>query len=174
METESNETSTPQVAAELFEKYAPLMFKAALKETQNDEDAKDAMQNVFTRLVQNWPLRSVMKNPKAFLHRAARNEARNLVRLQRPRKQKEVDMDSMEIPAPQADSRRDDRVACVRAALARMKPAFVDILHLFYNEEYDCSEIAAIQGKRRGTVLVQLVRARAKLAQLIALEENGQ
>ena len=174
MESESDETSRQKVPAELFERYAPLMFKAALKETENEEDAKDAMQNVFTRLVQNWPLRSFIKDPKAFLHRAARNEARNLVRLQRPRKQKEVNMDSMEIPAPQADSRRDDRIACVRAALAKMKPAFVEILHLFYNEEYDCSEIAAIQGKPRGTVLVQLVRARAKLEQLIALEENGQ
>lgn len=115
-----------------------------------------------------------MKDPRAYLYRSARNEARSLVRSHRRRDQREVDVDSIEIPVAEVDLHGDERMGRVRAAMAKMKPRFVEILHLFYNEEYDCSEIAAMQGRLSATVFSDLCRARAKLKQLIAAEENGQ
>ena len=176
MEVENDETSR-QLAAALFEEYAPLMYRVAFKVTGKSEDAKDATQTVFTRLMQNWPSRSFMKNPRGFFYRAARNEARSLVRSQRHRDRREVYLDSgnsIEIPAPEADAHPDDRMGRVRAAMAKMKPGFVEILNLFYTEEYDCAEIAAMQGRLIATVFSDLCRARAQLKQLIAIEENAQ
>jgi len=176
MEVENDETSR-QLAAALFEEYAPLMYRVAFKVTGKSEDAKDATQNVFVRLMHNWPSRTFMKNPRAFLYRAARNEARNFVHSQQQRDRREVCLDSgdsIEIPAPEADAHPDDRMGRVRAAMAKMKPGFVEVLNLFYTEEYDCAQIAAMQGKPLATVLVHLGRARAQLKQLIAIEENLQ
>jgi len=153
------------------------MYRVAFKVTRKSEDAKDATQTVFTRLMQNWPSRNFMKNPKAFLYQAARNEARSLVRSQQHRERREVCLDSgdsIEIPAPEANGHPDERMGRVRAAMAKMKPRFVEILNLFYTEEYDCAQIAAMQGKPLATVLVHLGRARAQLKQLIATEENAQ
>jgi RNA polymerase sigma factor (sigma-70 family) len=176
MEVENDETSR-QVAAALFEEHSPMMLKVAFKVTANRDDAKDVVQTVFTRLMRNWPLRSFMKNPMGFFYRAARNEARSLVRAQQHRERREVCLDSgdsIEIPAPEVDTHPDDRMGRVRAAMAKMKPGFVEILNLFYIEECDCYQIAAMQGKPLGTVLVHLGRARAQLKQLIAIEENLQ
>ena len=173
METESDETSR-QLAAALFKEYAPLMYKAAFKVLGNRDDAVDVVQTVFARLIQHWPSRTFIKNPGGFFYRAARNEAQNVSCAQRHRDQREVDVDSIEIPAPEADTHADDRMGRVRAAMAKMKPGFVEILNLFYTEEYDCAQIAAMQGKPLGTVLVYLGRARAQLKQLIAIEENLQ
>jgi len=173
MESENDEISRG-VAEALFEEHSRMMYKAAFKVTKNGDDAKDALQTVFARLIQNWPSSSLMRDPKAFLYRAARNEARSLVRSHRQRDVTEIDVDSIEIPAAGADSHGDNRMGRVLAALAKMKPRLVEVLTLFYNEEYDCSEIAAMQGRLAATVFSDLCRARAKLKQLIALEENGQ
>ncbi len=173
MEWENDEIPT-DVAEALFEAHSPMMYKAALKITKSDEDAKDAMQNVFARVIQNWPSSRFMKDPKAYLYRAARNEARSLVRSHRQRDEREVDVDSIRIQVAEVDLHGDDRMRRVRSAMAKMKPRFVEILHLFYNEEYDCSEIAAMQGRLSATVFSDLCRARAKLRQLIAAEENAE
>ena len=176
METESDETSR-QLAAALFEEYAPLMYKSAFKVLGKREDAVEVVQTVFVRLMQHWPSRTFMKNPRAFLYRAARNEARNFVHSQQQRDRREVCLDSgdsIEIPAPEADAHPDDRMGRVRAAMAKMKPRFVEILNLFYTEECDCAQIAAMQGRLMATVFSDLCRARAQLKQLIAIEENLQ
>ena len=166
--------SENDVAAALFEKFSPMMYKAAFEVTKNRDDAMDAVQAVCTRVLQSWPLSSLINDPRAFFYKAARNEGRSLVRSQRRRDQREVDVDSIEIPIPDVGSLGDERMGRVRAALAKMKPRLVEVLQLFYNEEYDCSEIAAMQGRLTATVFSDLCRARNKLKQLIAIEENGQ
>src|SRR5260370_15250796 len=109
------------------------MYKAAFKVLGTSEDAKDVVQTVFARLMQHWPSRTFIKNPKGFFYRAARNEAQNVSCAQRHRERREVCLDSgdsIEIPAPEGDAHPDDRMGRVGAPMAQMKPSLVEMPNL--------------------------------------------
>src|ERR1700674_3104080 len=64
---------------EAFRNYKDLVFRAAYRVTGNPSDAEDVLQTVSLKLA--WEERlSEVKNPRAYLHRAAVNAALDLLR----------------------------------------------------------------------------------------------
>jgi RNA polymerase sigma-70 factor, ECF subfamily len=147
----------------LFRDNYELMYNAAHGVTGNRDDAQDAIQYVFLRLVQRRPASDFVKNPQGYLRRAAFYEAIQPIQSAYRRRLTEDDVSRLEIAAPAPESRRGDDIDILRAAMSMMKPAQVELLNLRYVEEYSCREIAAIVGKRVNTVFVELFRARAEL-----------
>jgi RNA polymerase sigma-70 factor, ECF subfamily len=147
----------------LFRENYELMYNAAHGVTGNREDAQDAVQSVFLRLIHGPPEGDFVKNPQGYLRRAAFHEAVSILRLRERRKETGDDVSRLEIPAPEPELRRRDDIEILRAAMSTMKPAQVELLNLRYVEEYSCREIAARTGKRVNTVFVELFRARAEL-----------
>src|SRR5260370_4561623 len=64
---------------EAFRNHKDLVFRAAYRVTGNSSDAEDVLQTVFLKLARQERLADV-KNPRAYLHRAAVNAALDLLR----------------------------------------------------------------------------------------------
>src|SRR5437867_6520659 len=81
---------------ELYRENFQLMYRVAKSVTGNRYDAEDAVQNVFVKLIQGQPSSNFQKNPKAYLCKAAMNEARNIVRSCRLRREVEANVSRSE------------------------------------------------------------------------------
>jgi RNA polymerase sigma-70 factor (ECF subfamily) len=147
-----------------------MMYKAARTVLGNREDARDAVHNVFIRLMDaETPLPELMQNPEAFLYQAARNEAKDIFKSRSRRRLIDDDVSSVEIALPPPDS-VDERIERLRSAMARMRPDHAETLKLHYVEGYSCEEIARMRSKFLMTVWKDLSRARIELKKL--MKEN--
>ncbi len=174
--TKSRETFLQELDR-LFRQHHELMYQVALRVTRNHHDAEDVLQKIFMRLMQSViqgapPPSDFVKNPPGYLHRAAINEATSRLRWRERQKPMNVSIDSQEIAVAGPDAEPDERIVRLRAALAKMKPSLIEVLILYYIEEYKCSDIAEMTGRAVGTVWAQLCRARIKLIQLIRNQEK--
>jgi RNA polymerase sigma-70 factor (ECF subfamily) len=167
-----NEKTFPREFEALFRRCGQLVYRAAYNVTGNREDAQDVLQTVFLKLIQRRATNDIIRNPEAYLHRAAVHEALSVVRSRESRRLTGDDVESVEMPAPASESGRDEDIRRVREAMAYMKPEFLEVLNLHYIEGYTCVEIAERHDKFLGTVLADLFRARAELKKLIRIEEK--
>jgi RNA polymerase sigma-70 factor (ECF subfamily) len=165
-------TAFQQELSALFEENRPLVYRTAYNVTGSTGDAEDVLQNVFVKLMKGQPSSDLQKNPQGYLYRAATNEALSILRSRERRKRLEEDLRSMPAPAPVSESDRDDQIARLRAATAKMKPGYVETLTLHYSEGRTCADIAKIRGKPLGTVLADLYRGRAEMRRLVRMEEK--
>jgi len=150
-----------------------MVLQTAHRTIGNKEDAEDVLQTVFLRLIEQPDLqRDFRSNPKGYLYRAAINEALNVMDAKKRQRLTDIDIDSLEIPAPEPDSSREDDIRCVRAAMEIMKPDHAELLKLYYTEGYSCLEIAAIRSKQVNAVFLDLFRARAELKKAINIQEK--
>ena len=150
-----------------------MVLQAAFRLLGNREDAEDALQTVFTRLLERpKDQQNFCKNPSGYLYRCAINEALHIISFRDRQKLTDMDIGSLEIPASEADPGTEADILRVRMAMAKLKPNDREILHLHYYENYTCREIARMQRKFRGAVLVKLLRARAELKKWILIQEK--
>jgi RNA polymerase sigma-70 factor (ECF subfamily) len=79
----------PQYLPEEFERlyceHSRFIYRTAYRITGNSEDAEDAMQTLFVRLLRRELPPDFDRNPKAYLYRAAVNTALNIVRARKLR-----------------------------------------------------------------------------------------
>ena len=78
----------PEAFAELVDRYAGLVYRACARVTGNAHDAEDASQESFMALARNAG--SIAAPPPAWLHVAAANRARNVLRSSTRRKRREA------------------------------------------------------------------------------------
>jgi len=150
-----------------------MVLQAAFRLLGNREDAEDALQTVFTRLLERpKDQQNFCKNPSGYLYRCAINEALHIISFRDRQKLTDMDIGSLEIPASEADPGTEADILRVRMAMAKLKPNDREILHLHYYENYTCREIARMQRKFLGAVLVKLLRARAELKKWILIQEK--
>jgi len=157
----------------VFLKYRQEIHKAAYGVTGNREDARDVLQKIFAKLIRGWPPKDFLKNPRGYLHKAAVNAARDIMRSRESQRLTDQELGSLNIAAPAIDWDREEDIGRMRAAMARMDPKTVEILNLRYKEGYTCREIAGIRGKPIGTVVADIFQARAELKRLIWIEEKN-
>src|SRR5438046_10709939 len=98
------------------------MYRVAKSVTGNRYDAEDTVQNVFVKLIQGQPSSNFHKNPKAYLCKAAMNEARNIVRSCRLRREVEADVMGLDIAADGTEDKLRERLT---AALSELDAEFV-------------------------------------------------
>src|SRR5437764_3556002 len=156
----------------LFRENHLRIYRAAYSVTGNHGDAEDVLQNIFLKLSQGQPSSNFDKNPEGYLYRAAINEAVSILRSRERRTLADDDVEGLEMPAPEVESGRDDRIDRMRAAMAKMKPSLIETMNLRYKEELPCSEIARIRGKPVGTVLADLFRGRRQMRKLMRIQEK--
>jgi RNA polymerase sigma factor (sigma-70 family) len=126
--------------------------------------ADDLVQDVFVRLIETQLAPGHIVNPRAYLHRTARNMAINALRRQH---RYVSDAGTTELPDPAVTVvdrmiAREELLRVMRAIAAlpaRRREVFVlsRVDHLSYDE------IAAQMGISRNTVMVQIVRALSDL-----------
>ena len=151
-----------QVFEEVFREHYSMAHRTAYGVTGNSQDAEDVAQTIFLRLLHREFPADLVKNPKAYLYRAAVNESLNLIR-SRKRSILTGDAERFEAPQSTAAESAEEIHQSLYEAVARLKPDAAHILVLRYVHKYSLVEIAKLLGTSRSTIAVSLYRSRVRL-----------
>lgn len=151
--------------------YKDRLFAIAFHYCKNKADAEDILQTVLLKYYRSDKAFATEEYLRNWLIRVTINESKRL--LLSPWRRHFVPMEELEayaaetIPIPEEN-------ALFLAVLA-LPQKYRIVVHLYYYEEYSVREIADLLAIRETTVQTRLMRARAKLKDLIkeAWEDEG-
>ena len=156
----------------IADKYMDSVYRIAVNYCKNADDAADAVQNAFLKLLTT---RTVFENDEhvhRWLIRVTINECkgfwrsfwhRNVISLDAMHEANEND------PAFFKTDYTEENPACeIWNAVTRLPAKYSIILHLHYHEGYTVEEIAEILKLTPSNVLVRLHRGRNRLKEVLA------
>lgn len=148
----------------VFEAFGTMVYRLALTELRQREDAEDCCQEVFLRYVREAARIASPEHCRAWLIRVTINCCRDLFRSPARRLSGELS-EAVEagLGAEDPGYAEIESDAALAAALAALTAEEARCVHLFYHERYSVKEIAALCGDSAGAVKVRLHRARKKL-----------
>lgn len=157
-----------QAQKELYDRYAPLIYRLVLRLAGNAQDAFDLTQETFVRALGRIATFDGRAGLATWLYRVATNEALQLFRRRRVdrrhlRAYAEQQAAAGEPPDPLARQEVD-------RALGRISADHRAVLILRYQEGLTYQQIAAVLDCPAGTVASRLNRARAELKAALAGE----
>jgi RNA polymerase sigma-70 factor (ECF subfamily) len=161
--TRVNPQHLPEEFERLYCEHSRFIYRTAYRITGNSEDAEDAMQTLFVRLLRRELPPDFDRNPKAYLYRAAVNTALNIVRARKLRSPESIREEASEEPSSAEEQARE----VLRRAMTELSPKAAEILILRYVHGYSDAEIAKFLGTSRGTIAVSLFRSRSRLRKVI-------
>lgn len=138
-------------------KYADMVFRIALNECKNREDAEDMVQNTFLKLLQHKKAFDSEEHQKHWLIRVTINECHSL--FTSPWRQKTQSLDTIPDSAGNMSPEQGDLYYAVMDLPARYR----HVVYLYYYEEYSIREIADILNVKESTLQTRLMRARTLL-----------
>ena len=154
---------------QIIEKYADMVYRLAISEMKNANDADDIFQEVFIRLVKHIDTLKSEEHIKAWLIRVTINCSRksfinfwnkNVKGFEEGDYEKYGEEDIELIKIEEADDFVYDAVIALPDIYRRM-------IHLFYYEELSVREISELLGKKESTVKSQLYRGRELLREIL-------
>ena len=154
------------------EKYLDSVYRAAVNYCKNADDAADAVQNAFFKLmttdkvfeddehVHRWLIRVTINECKGFWRSFWRRNVISLDALHDENENNPVFC--------QTDDHGSISLAEIWNAVTALPAKYSIVLHLHYHEGYTVEEIAEILGLTPSNVLIRLHRGRTKLKDVFA------
>ena len=142
-----------QEIARLYDAYSRDVYRLALSYLHSSHDAEDICQSIFLKLLQK-DITLFPGKEKAWLLKSTANACKN--HLKSFWKQNREDLDENMVFL-------DNRDRELWALVGSLPPKYRAVLHLYYYEGYDQSEIARILGITRSAVQTRMQRAREQL-----------
>jgi RNA polymerase sigma-70 factor (ECF subfamily) len=158
--------SLEQTFEEIFREHYRMAYRTAYGVIGNSEDADDVAQTIFLRLLHREFPNDLVKNPRAYLYRAAVNESLNFIRA-RKRRILTGDAELFEAPQPASDESAEEIHRSLYEAVAKLNPGAAQVLVLRYVHKSSIADIAKLLGTTRSTIAVSLFRSRARLKKLM-------
>ena len=156
----------------MYREFAPLVYRTAWGVLGSREDADDVVQSVFIGLIRRESLPDV-RNPKAYLYKAAIAASLNVLRAKRRRPILVDDAELLEVPAPiQAPSFDEETYDRLSGAMEELSAKSAAVLILRYLQDKSLTEIATELGLSRTAVAVRLFRSRARLRALLQVSSE--
>ena len=165
----------------------PRLLAVTRRIVQNEEDARDAVQEAFLSAFKGLPNYDGTAQLSTWLHRIAVNAA--LMRLRTKRRRPEASLDALlprfvedghqvDPPAPWQDtadvlSSRKETRAIVRASIDQLPESYRTVLLLRDIEGMDTAETSRTLGLTEGVVKTRLHRARQALRTLLDPHVRG-
>ncbi|HEY2380690.1 MAG TPA: sigma-70 family RNA polymerase sigma factor [Terriglobia bacterium] len=147
----------------LFLEHYDFLFRAAKAVLRKKDDACDVIQDLYLKCAERELHPDAMKNPKAFLHRAAVNMALDWKRSRKRWKADRVeDLDLPDASTGLANDKVREKLEDLLGGF-NLKPETVQILILHHNEGYSDAEIGDLLGETRSKIASILSRTHAKL-----------
>ena len=157
-----------QEIEQIFREHYQFVYRTAYSVTGNVQDAEDVLQTIFTGLVRRDIPADLVKNPRAYLYRAAFNLSLNTIRSRKRQALHNDDVDAVSaIPSTSDSDAHDEMERRLYEAIAELQPRVAQIVVLRYAHGQSLAEIAKLLGTTRSSVAVSLFRARARLKKLI-------
>lgn len=165
MQPSKEGVSCDSLVARLYELHATAIFAYLRRQTGSREDAEDILVEVFVAAVESSAFdRLGEKERVVWLWRVARNKAVDAYR--RSRLRQGIDLELVADVIYDDDERAPEQIALRReeythlhAHLEKLSPIQREAVRLRFANDLCCSEIAAVLGRREGTVRVLLSRA---------------
>lgn len=140
--------------------YADAILRLSYTYLKNTHDAQDICQTVFVKLLTEPRNFDSPAHERAYILRMAANACKDL--LKSPWRRRTCGLEACaEIPAPEAAD------GTVLSAVNALPAHYRAVIHLFYYEGYQASEIGTILGIPTATVHTRLVRGRTKLREVL-------
>ena len=147
--------------------YGDRLFRMGLVMLKNEEDAKDALQNVLIKYMQKHPDFLEEEHRKAWILRVYSNECKDSLRY-RKRHQTESFEDNKALLEKYGVSQEScGIIECMQELPCKYK----EVLHMFYVEEYQAEESAKILQISPAAVRKRLQRGREQLKKLYEARE---
>ena len=167
--------------AELVAGHGQMVFATAYRILGNPDDAEDALQEVFLKLLGGWTgrprLDEGVRNWGAYLRVAAIRAAIDLLHRRRGRAATDlelaIDLPDDTAPDPRRVAIQREHASHLRRALRRLPRREAHIFALRYFEECSYEEIAKALGLSVRKVGVLLYRARGRLRKIMAPLANA-
>jgi len=158
----------PQTELErLFREHYELIYRTAYSIAGTRQDAEDALQTIFLRLLQREIPPDLKTHSRRYFYRAAVNVALTAVRA-RKRQHLATGVDEVDLPASEPPRHENEKIEeHLIEAMSQLPTQTVEILILRYEQNYSDAEIASMLGKSRPAIAVALFRARARLRKLM-------
>ncbi len=144
--------------------YGPSVYRLALAQLRNKEDAEDTYQDVFLRLIRSQPEFQNQTHQRAWFLRVTVNCCKDTLK---KASRRDLPLDYQE---PQADTPPEN--LALELALSELSDQQRALIHLHYYEGFKTEEIASILQMNPSTVRSGLKRARKKLKDFMEGEED--
>jgi RNA polymerase sigma-70 factor (ECF subfamily) len=157
---------------ELYQNFAPAIFRFCRRALPTREDAEDATTEVFMKVRQKVDMYDSSRPFTAWLYKVASNHCWDMLRRRRIRQDLETE-DAEALPLEHPEPSQLDRLQAehaseeVRGGLAKLPDRARMALVLRYYAEMSYDEIAETLGVRRAFVGVLLLRARHQLRDIL-------
>lgn len=149
---------TKERAEEIIKQHSDMVYRIAVQNVKNPNDAQDIFQEVcMALLTKNAPLFDEL-HIKNWLIRVTINKCNNFNKSVWQSRTESIDEHSNLI-APETNM--------VLEELYKLPENYRNVIYLYYYEEYTIPEIADILGKSQNTISAQLQRARKKLKKIL-------
>ena len=147
---------------ELYERYSKDIFKYSFSILKDEDDAKDAVQEVFVKYAEKENSFKRNCSHKTWLLVLTRNYCFNKI------KSKEFNNTSLEEQTFNKTYEVDyDTQITVREALMQLNPEDNELIYLREYESYSYKEIAEITEQSLENVKIKIFRARKKLREIL-------
>ena len=150
---------TEEAIRRLVETYSAMLLRLAATRLDSVQDAEDAVQDVFLKLLSAQPSFRDAGHEKAWLIRATLHRASDI----RRRAGKIVPLETAESAPAREEAPENELLSAVRS----LPPAYSAVLHLHYYEGYAIKEIAALLRLPAATVGTRLARGRERLRRML-------
>lgn len=156
------------VLAELYEKYAPAVYGRCRYLLRDDEEAKDALQEVFAKALRALPEFRAAASPTTWILRIATHHCLNVLRARRAGWREQLAALGRD---RRVDQESPDRRELVRALLGAASEEAQEVAVLYYVDELTQAEIGEAMGRSLPTVRKRLreflAAARGALAEAL-------
>lgn len=142
-----------QEVARLYDMYSRDIYRLALSYLHSSHDAEDICQSIFLKLLEKGTA-LFPGSEKAWLLKCTANACKNHLKSFWLQNREELDENMVFI---------SDRERELWTVVGQLPPKYRAVVHLYYYEGYDQSEIANILGITRTAVQTRMQRAREKL-----------
>ena len=141
-----------------IERYSDMVYRIAVTITKNEEDAKDAFQETFLRLVRNHDKIVSEEHLKAWLIRVVSNCAKTTVSSPWNRNTQGFEKDK-----EACEEAYEPEENHLLTELQKMPRKYSVVLYLYYYEGYSIKEIGKLLEKSENTVKTLMSRGRELL-----------
>ena len=149
----------------LFKDSYPLMYRMAFSMVENADDAKDAVNQVFTQM---WKGKPKVSNDsvRGYLLAATRNQCLHILRQRQLRRQMEEALQSDE--SERQDEERQELLCELQQIIDdNLTEQDKRVLELHYNEEMTYAETATVLGISTAAVNKHITRSLAKIRETL-------
>jgi RNA polymerase sigma-70 factor (ECF subfamily) len=155
----------------IFERYAPVLLRAMLRELYVREEANDLVQQTFLQLHRARADFDAGQKLKPWLFTIAMNLKREYFRRKKRRPERSLDIESTSEPAVAAlGAARVDAQRTLARVLADLPPDQREVIELHWFDGLDFPEVAQVVGASVSAVKVRAHRGYVRLRQALGDE----